>query len=75
MTCQANLFNSRGRKVRTISNTSSVAHEGVLSWNGLDDSRSTLPIGIYIVYMEIISTENGATYSAKAVAVLARNLN
>jgi len=68
------IFDSVGRRVRRLISSASAGSEGTYTWDGLDERRHKLPIGIYIVYLEAISPLEGKVYSGKAVAVLARKL-
>jgi len=68
------IFDSLGRKVRRLLNSTTAGSEGSISWDGLDDRHRTLPIGIYIIYLEATSPTEGKVYSVKGVVVLARKL-
>jgi len=68
------IFDSIGRIVRRLLTSTTAGSEGIISWDGLDDRGRTLPIGIYIIYLEATSPTEGKVYSEKGVVVLARKL-
>ena len=72
---RARIFDASGRLVRTLEDTGLTARTGALLWDGLDDDARELRIGIYVVYLEAVSPQSGATEAYKAPVVLARPLN
>lgn len=68
------IFDSVGRKVRRLLTSATAGSEGRIIWDGLNDRGETLPIGIYIIYLEATSPSEGKVYTKKGVAVLARKL-
>ncbi|MDD4234435.1 MAG: lamin tail domain-containing protein [Bacteroidales bacterium] len=49
------VYNTNGRFITWIAQNTSLAAEGVLYWDGLDNKNLRCPIGIYIIYAEIYS--------------------
>jgi hypothetical protein len=68
------IFDSLGRLVRTLANYDPSASTGQIIWDGLDDERRRLRMGIYIVLLEAIDSAGGTIESAKAAAVVAGRL-
>jgi hypothetical protein len=68
------IFDSLGRLVRTLANYDPSASTGQIIWDGLDDDRRRLRMGIYIVLLEAIDSGGGTVESAKAAAVVAGRL-
>ncbi len=71
---RARIFDSRGRLVRNLDASSLRGSEGHLTWDGYDDNRNRLPVGIYIVYLDSTDVETGAAEAYRDVVVLARPL-
>ncbi len=69
------IFDSYGRHVRTLEEARLAGTTGQLVWDGLDDDRHSLRIGIYIVLLEAVHAESGAARVLKAPVVLARPLD
>ncbi len=67
--CSVNIYDSRGRPVRTLVNNEFIGTEGQFSWDGLNDDNQKAPIGIYVIFVEVFDTE-GNTENYKKTAVL-----
>jgi len=72
---RARIFDSRGRLVRTLTQGQLSGKAGTLIWDGLDDHRRRLRIGIYVVILESVASKLGTSESYKKPVVLARPLN
>lgn len=72
---RARIYDARGRLVRTLEQAALAGHTGQLLWDGLDDERRALRIGIYVVLLEAIDTQGGSVEAHKGTVVLARHLN
>jgi hypothetical protein len=68
------IFDSLGRLVRTAANYDPSASTGQIIWDGLDDNKRRLRMGIYVVLLEAIDSSGGTIESAKAAAVVAGRL-
>jgi hypothetical protein len=68
------IFDSLGRLVRTLANYDPSPSTGQIIWDGLDDDKRRLRMGIYIVLLEAIDSAGGMIESAKAAAVVAGRL-
>lgn len=61
-----------GRKVRRLVNNILWGTSGSFRWDGLDDNLNLLPMGHYIIYIELFLPD-GTVKKQKLVCVLARN--
>jgi hypothetical protein len=68
------VFDIRGRCVRDLLNTDPAGTTGEAAWDGFDNDRRPLRIGIYILYLEAIDGVGGMVVAAKKTVVLARRL-
>ncbi|CAM3274620.1 lamin tail domain-containing protein [Rhodothermus bifroesti] len=71
---QAQIFDSYGRRVRTLGPIVAGA-EGMLLWDGRDQEGRELPIGLYVVLFEALDARGGRLLTRKAPVVLARPLH
>lgn len=71
---RARVFDSRGRLVRTIDHGAFSGSEGSMIWEGHDDERRALPVGIYIVVLDAVDVQAGITEQYRDTVVLGRNL-
>lgn len=51
------VFDAQGRPVRQLVRSSLLAAGGFWSWDGLDDRRLRLPVGTYIIYVELFNLQ------------------
>ncbi|RAJ01691.1 lamin tail-like protein [Chitinophaga skermanii] len=73
---QANItiFNLEGKPVRHLVQNESLGTQNTFSWNGLGNNREQLPVGHYIIFIEIFRP-NGTTWCGKkAVALLRKRI-
>jgi hypothetical protein len=63
------IFDDKGRKIRTLINNELLAEQGVMVWDGLSDSQQKAAVGIYIVYFDVFDLD-GARLQYKKVCVL-----
>jgi len=68
-----NIYNSRGVFVRKLLDHETLASEGIITWDGTDDNRDLLTLGVYILNIEILSL-NGEQKHIKKTCILARQL-
>jgi hypothetical protein len=68
------LFDAGGRLVRQLVRNELLSLSGTWKWDGLGDKQNKLPVGTYIVFMEIFNTE-GKRKIFKNTVVLGRQLN
>lgn len=65
------VYNIRGFAVKTILNNELLGFENSVRWSGLDENNQPLPIGHYIIAIEVFD-ENGNTNRAKKKVTLSR---
>ena len=68
------VFDIKGRLVRLIAAGEPAGSCGKFIWDGYDDHRQRLPVGIYIVFLEAIDGASGNGSCAKGLAVIAARL-
>lgn len=68
------VYDIKGRLVRTLVNNSISGSEGILIFNGYDDSNRKLRTGIYILYIEAIDNAGGIFNNIKTPVVIASKL-
>ncbi len=69
------IYDSRGRKVRTLEDARLAGRTGELIWNGRNDAGQRVRIGVYVVLFEAVRAEEGTVRRFKEPVVLARPLN
>ena len=68
-TAKIHVFDSRGRHIKTLANCKIVADQSRFVWNGLDDDGKIVPIGIYVVFVEVFDLQGDIKHFKKAVVV------
>ena len=71
---QIKVFDSKGRKVRTINENNLFGKEGSIIFDGYNDDGQPLKIGIYILFIEALNSSTGIVDTFKEVVVVARKL-
>lgn len=66
------IFDKVGRKIRTLVSNQLLSETGLMQWDGLTDNRQKAPVGIYIVYFELIDLDGTIRKFRKACVVSAR---
>ncbi len=70
---QVSIFNASGYKVRTLVNNQYLGTSGMVSWDGITDSNTKAPVGIYVFFVEVFDLE-GNVKKYKKTGVLATQL-
>jgi hypothetical protein len=68
------IFDVRGRLVRRLVNNEPGGYAGEVVWDGRDEGRQKLRIGMYIVWCEGLDEKGGVLITSKGVVVLAGKL-
>lgn len=63
------IFDAQGRFIKTLVNCESIACQSLFVWNGLDENGQIVPMGIYIVYVEVFDTQGNIERFKKIVVV------
>ena len=63
------IFDSQGKFIRDLVNCQSIANQSCFVWNGLDDNGKKVPMGIYIMFIEVFDTHGDIKQFKKAVVV------
>ncbi|MCX6137721.1 MAG: lamin tail domain-containing protein [Ignavibacteriales bacterium] len=67
-------FDITGRLVRTLAEREASASTGTIFWDGLDDYRQRVRIGMYVILFEALDGRGNAIRTLKEVAVVAGKL-
>ncbi len=73
-TIRANIYDVKGRMVRTLANNEQTGGEKTFLFNGYSDNNEKLGIGLYIVLIEAIDQTRGEPVTVKAAVVIAAKL-
>jgi hypothetical protein len=68
------IYNILGSRVRVVLDQEESGSEGLVIWDGKDNSGKVVPVGIYIVYLEAIDPYSGYLLREKADVVLGARL-
>jgi len=68
------IYDSKGRLVRTLANNISSGSEGTITFDGLDNNKNPLRVGIYIVFFEAVNSSNSVAETIKTALVIAKKL-
>ena len=68
------IFDADGHLVRTLGNATASGQSGELVWDGYDENRIRSTIGMYIVLFDAVDTRTHATFTNRAVLVVATRL-
>lgn len=69
------IFDALGHLVRTLADGELSGASGTVFWDGLNDRRARVNIGIYIILLEAYSGQGGRSDRSKAVVVVATRLH
>jgi flagellar hook assembly protein FlgD len=69
------LYNIEGRVVRTLLDEEQYAGPGQVVWNGRDELRGVVPMGVYICHLEATDRDKGITTTDQAPIVVGTPLN
>lgn len=73
-TIRVRIYDSKGRLIRTLANNYPSAAKGTIIFDGLDNEKNPLRVGIYIILLEAINSNNKEVEVLKEVVVVARKL-
>jgi hypothetical protein len=68
------IYDSKGRFIRSLVNNRPTGSKGTIIFDGLDRDKNPLRIGIYIILLEAINSNNNIVEVVKEVVVVARKL-
>lgn len=67
------IFDSEGRLVKTLQNNLLIGNEsGYFLWDGTDEENKVVPIGTYVLLMEVVNIADGSSKRYKAVCAVAK---
>lgn len=68
------IFDVKGRLIRTVLNNQTSGSSGQIVFDGLDDEKRKLRLGIYVVFFEALNDQNGVVEQIKTTVVVAAKL-
>lgn len=68
------VYDSQGRLMRTLADGEPSGSHGELIWDGFDDSRRRVRMGIYVVLLEARDANSGNIQTLKSTVVVAARL-
>jgi hypothetical protein len=71
---KAQVFDDRGRLVRTIFTNEFLGTSGTFSWDGVTDQQVKASIGVYVLVVEVFSTDGGVFFTKQKAVTLAGKL-
>ena len=71
---KAQIFDDRGRLVRTIFTNELLGTSGTFSWDGVTDQQVKASIGVYVLVVEVFSTDGGVFFTKQKAVTLAGKL-
>ncbi len=72
-TININIFNASGQLIKHLVHNKYIGTKEIFSWDGLMDNNSMAPVGIYVLYIEVIDLK-GAVKHYKRTVVLAKRI-
>jgi hypothetical protein len=73
-TMMVTIFDVRGRLIRRLSNNDPCTSRGVVVWDGLNENRQRVRIGIYVVLLEVCDATRNILWTDKSAVVVAGRL-
>ncbi|NII24278.1 hypothetical protein HB364_04265 [Pseudoflavitalea sp. X16] len=67
------IFDAAGMPVRHLARSATLGMQGIFRWDGLDNNRRRLPVGVYVILTEIFNLQ-GKTKKIKNTVTLVRRL-
>ena len=71
---KARVFDDIGREVKTIFSNELLATSGFFSWDGIMNEQMKAPIGVYILLVEVFSTDGSVILTKKIAFTIAGKL-
>jgi predicted heme/steroid binding protein len=71
---KAQIFDDRGRLVRTLFTNELLGTSGTFTWDGLTDQQVKSSIGVYVLVFEVFSTDGGVFFTKQKAFTLAGKL-
>ena len=68
------IYDIRGRLIRFLANNEPCGGSGDVVWDGYDEARCRVRIGIYIILLEVVDEDREAVLTARGSVVVAGRL-
>lgn len=66
------IFDAAGMPVRQLTRSTTLGRQGTLRWDGLDNNRRQLPLGIYVIYTELFNLQGKTKKFRNSVTLMRR---
>jgi hypothetical protein len=73
-TLNLKIYDIKGRLVRALANGEFAGAQGEIVWDGIDDDKQRVRIGVYVVFLEATDQSSGKVVTSKTAAVVAAKL-
>ncbi len=67
--CNMKIFDSNGRFIKQVLKNETIGQEGIISWDGTNENDEKAPVGIYVIFTEVFSSD-GYAEKIKTVTTL-----
>ena len=68
-TMNAYVFDANGNQIRHLVKSALIPAEGACFWDGVDENNRKVPVGIYVIYVEIFNLDGLVEHYKKPVVV------
>jgi hypothetical protein len=69
-----NIYDERGRLIRTLFKNQLLGSTGSFSWNGVKDDQTKASIGVYVIVFEAFSLDGGLIFTGRKAVTVAGNI-
>jgi len=63
------IYDSRGRRIKKLAENVLLGEEGVFTWDGISQGQTRAPVGIYILFIQLIKPDGTVKQYKKAVVL------
>ena len=68
------IYDDRGRLIRKLFSNELLGTKGTYTWDGVNDDQTKASIGVYVLVLEVFSTDGSVFFTGKKAATLAGKL-
>jgi hypothetical protein len=73
-TASISIYTLQGNEVNRIVANELISQNAIIVWDGLDAKKQELPVGIYILYIQILDLQSAKTFHFKHPIIVAKRL-
>lgn len=71
---KACIYDDMGREIKTLFSNELLGSKGFFTWDGVTNNQTKAPVGVYILWMEVFSTNGRVIFTKKLAFTLAGKL-